>query len=223
MRRNFWRWIWPVLILVPAALFLAPRLQNVRAADILCRAPAHPLGAAVFLLALYAGKGLSFFLPLAVLEAASGLLFPMPWALALNTLGIACATSLPFFLGRRGRSRADALLRRFPKLRRVRELRAQSGDFLCVLLVRLAGGLPCDAVSLTLGAAGLDFRRYLLGGLLGMAPHMIAATVLGAALCDPGSQAFFISLAVNAAISVAALTVWRVRNLRRAAGRRPPD
>lgn len=195
-----------------AAFFLLPR-DGAAPEDILRRAPRRPAAAALFLLTLYALKGLSFFFPLAVLEAAGGLLFSTPAALALNLCGAALATLLPYFLGRREQGGLDALVEKHPRLRTLREAR-RDGDFLFVLLLRLTGVFPCDAVSFYLGAAGIRWYVYLFAGLLGMLPHLTATTLLGAALTDLSSEAFFMAAGFSAAVTAAAAAVWRVRRRR---------
>lgn len=199
-----------------AVVWLLPRFRGADAAAVMAWSPDRPAPAALFLLTLYAVKGLSFFFPLAVLEAAGGLMFPLWQALALNLLGVAAAMSLPYLLGRRERDGLESLTVRFPRLKKIRELR-QGGDFLFVFLVRLTGVFPCDAASFYFGAAGIPFRVYLPAGLLGALPHLIAVTVLGSALSNPASEAFFLSIAMNAAVTVGALTIWRLRKKKGAA------
>ena len=189
------------------AFFLAPRLYRLTPSDLLCWMPRQPLAAALLLVGLYAAKGLSFFFPLAVLEAVSGLLFPVWPALMLNLLGVSAATSLPYFLGRREQTGLDTLTARYPKLSRLRELR-QHNDFLFVFLLRLTGVFPCDAVSVYLGAVGISYPVFLFAGLLGMLPHLVAATLLGSAFCDP--PLFFATVGICAAITALSLTIWRI-------------
>ena len=169
--------------------------------------------AAGFLLVLYGVKSVSFCFPMSALTAAGGLLFPYPAALAVNLTGTAVAQTLPFLLGRRNRQRAAALLTRFPKVER---LLAGEQDHagLLVFLLRLAGASPGDLVSLALGAAGIPPSRYLPPVLLGAAPRVAAATLLGAALWDPWSQRFWVSVGINAAITVLSLTIWHLCSFR---------
>lgn len=199
--------------LLLGALFLLPRCRALTAADVLERLPSGPLPAAALLLALYVGKSLSFFFPLAVLEAAAGLLFPLPGALALNAAGIAAAMTVPWLLGRRERDGLDALIARHPRLGRVRAMR-QGSDFLFVLLLRMAGLFPFDAVSLYLGAAGIPYSTALTAGLLGCLPHLVAVTVLGSALSLRSRRTLLLALAANAAVTAAAALVWALRRRR---------
>jgi uncharacterized membrane protein YdjX (TVP38/TMEM64 family) len=178
---------------------------------LLQRLPAPPLLAGLFLLGLFALKGLTVFFPLSVLEIACGLLFPLPAALAVNFLGVAAAMTAPYFAGRRKRENLYALLKRWPKLLRLWELKSGEGNFLFVFLLRLAGGLPFDAVSFCLGAGEIPWQTFYGAGLLGVSPHLVAVTILGSALNDPTSPEFYRSLALNAAVSLLALALFRIR------------
>lgn len=213
MHRQIWRAAVPLLLLaaVCGALWSFRRFMT---AEAISRAsPKQMWLAAGFLLVLYGVKSVSFCFPMSALTAAGGLLFPYPAALAVNLTGTAVAQTLPFLLGRRNRQRAAALLTRFPKVER---LLAGEQDHagLLVFLLRLAGASPGDLVSLALGAAGIPPSRYLPPGLLGAAPRVAAATLLGAALWDPWSQRFWVSVGINAAITVLSLTIWHLCSFR---------
>lgn len=67
---------------------------------ILSYTPRQPLLAALLLLALFAVKSLSVFLYSGFLFAASGILFPLPAAIAVNLAGAAVMVSLPYWLGK---------------------------------------------------------------------------------------------------------------------------
>lgn len=171
------------------------------------RSPGQGLAAAVFLIALYALKGLSLTFPLSALTAAGGLLFPYPAALAVNLTGVAAAQLGPFLLGRRQEGGLEALTERYPRIRTLRPPRDHR--WRTVFLLRLAGASPGDLVSMYLGATGVPLGTYLSAGLLGAAPRVAAATALGSALWNPGSSRFWASLGVSAALTVLAAALWR--------------
>lgn len=210
MHRQIWRAAVPLLLLAAVCGALWP-LRRFLTAEAISRASPKQLWlAAGFLLVLYGVKSVSFCFPMSALTAAGGLLFPYPAALAVNLTGTAVAQTLPFLLGRWNRQRAAALLARFPKVERLLA-GERDRERLLVFLLRLAGASPGDLVSLALGAAGVPPARYLMPGLLGAAPRVAAATLLGAALWDPGSRRFWISVGINAAITIVSLTVWHFR------------
>ena len=205
MRKRWWL---PLAVLCAGALALWPQRDHLTAEAIAARSPRQAWLAALFLLGLYVLKGLSMAFPLTALEAAGGLLFPFPAALAINTAGVLAAQTAPYLLGRRqGRAPPVSLPAQTP------------GQ--AVFLLRLAGAAPGDLVSFCLGAAGVPWRAYLAGGVLGSFPRVLAATWLGAALWDIGSPRFFLSLLPGAGLTLLSLLLWR--GLRRRSKKGHPE
>lgn len=161
--------------------------------------------AALTLLALYGLKGLTAALPSTALAAAAGLLLPFPLALGTNLCGTAAAQAGPYFIGRRKQGVLAELAARHPRLTALEAGPAGGRE---VFLLRLAGVLPVELVSLWLGAAGTPWRAYFAGGLLGSLPRVLSATVLGAALWDLGGARFWASCVFGWALTGAALAVW---------------
>lgn len=223
MKKRIWlRCALPLLLLAVGAAVLWPCRRLLTAEAISQRSPGSAAAAALFLLALYAVKGLSVCFPLSALVAAGGLLFPYPVALGVNLVGVAIVHTLPFLLGRRSQEGLDALTARYPKLSVLQDLHWGS-DGLLVFLLRLSGASPGDLVSLYLGAAGVPFFRYLAAGLAGAAPRVAATTFLGTALWDPWSEQFWLSVAINAAVTVFSVALWRLRRLHAPPGTSPQE
>lgn len=210
MKKRAWLRAVPLFVLLAGGVALWPYRHALTAEAISRHSPQTGAWAALFLLVLYAVKSLSVCFPLSALEAAGGLLFPFPLALAVNLAGVATAQTLPFLLGRRSREGLDALVERYPRLTVLRTLHREN-DTLFVFLLRLAGASPGDLVSLYLGAAGVPPVTYLLAGLAGSLPRVAAATYLGTALANPGGGRLWLSVSVNAAITVFSLALWRIR------------
>lgn len=202
-----WRWL-PLLILCIGALALWPCRDALTAEGIAARSPRQAWLAAVFLLALYGVKSLSVAFPLSALEAAGGLLFPFPAALAVNLCGVAVAQAVPYLLGRREQDGLAALADSYPRLA-VLERPGSIRPGRTVFLLRLAGASPGDLVSMYLGAAGVSWRAYFTGGLLGSLPRVVSATLLGAALWDIGGPRFWFSLGIGAALTALSLALWK--------------
>lgn len=193
-------------LLIPLTLGLAlwPFRRCLTAENIAAWTPGQAWLAAAILLGLYVLKGLTAALPLSALEAAAGLLFPLPAALAVNACGVTAAQAAPYLLGRRQQESLAALEAHCPRLAALEALEDGKGVF----LLRLGGVLPGDLVSLYLGAAGTPWRAYFAGGLLGSLPRIVSATVLGAALWDFGGLRFWASCVFGWALTGAALLAW---------------
>ena len=203
------RWLAPLLFLRALAA-LWPLRHALTAEAIARRSPRQTVLAAAFLLGLYVLKSLTMCVPMSALTAAGGMLFSLPAALAVNLCGAAAAQTAPFFLGRRRQQDLDALRRKHPKAAALCRL-GPGERWRSVFLLRLGGASPGDLVSLLLGAAGVPYGTYLSAGLLGAAPRVAAATVLGAALWSPGSPRFWLSLGVGGVLTALALVLWRLR------------
>lgn len=192
--------LWPLLLWAALAAAAWPFRQSLTAQAVAAWTPEQARLAVWILLALYALKGLTAALPLTALAAAAGLLLPFPAALGTNLCGALLAQAGPYFMGRR-RQNPEGLAVRLPRLSAPVPARQ-------VFLLRLAGVLPTELVSLLLGAAGTPWRAYFAGGLLGSFPRVLSATVLGAALWDLGGARFWASCVFGWALTGAALAVW---------------
>ena len=195
------KYLGPLLVWAALAAAVWPLRRDLTAEAVAAWTPGQTGLAVLILLALYVVKGLTAALPLTALAGAAGLLLPFPAALGTNLGGALAAQAGPYFLGRAGKGNLGDLAKRLPGLRGPAPARQ-------VFLLRLAGVLPTELVSLWLGAAGTARRAYFAGGLLGSFPRVLAATVLGAALWDLGGGRFWASCVFGWSLTGAALAVW---------------
>lgn len=166
---------------------------------ILSYTPRQPLLAALVLWGLFAVKSLSIFLYSGLLYAASGILFPLPVAIAVNIAGTAVMVSIPYWLGKKlGSQAVQYILHRWPKSVMLRDLRSGS-DFFFVLIVRLLGILSADVVSAYMGAVGVKYRAYLPACLLGFLPTCILFPIMGMSISDVRSPQFLIAASIQLA------------------------
>lgn len=200
------RWL-PLMILLLGVAAVWPMRDTLTAEAIVNRSPRQTGASILFLLLLYGLKSLSVAFPLSALEAAGGLLFPFPLALGVNLCGVLLAHSLPFLLGRREQDSLESLTHRHPRLARLKPNPEWPGQ--TVFLLRLAGAAPGDLVSLWLGAAGIPFRAYFLGDLIGSLPRVAAATLVGSVLWEIGSSRFWLSLLPGAGLTLLSVLLWR--------------
>lgn len=162
--------------------------------------PQNPLLTVVMMLFLFALKSISVIIYMGILYAASGILFPLPIALAVNIIGTAISLSIPYFLGKwTGSDIAAKIVEKYPKTAYIRSMR-KSNDFMFSFIVRIIGILPADLVSFYMGANGVEYKKYLFGGLLGFSASMITFPIMGMSVSDPSSPAFIISLSIEAAL-----------------------
>ncbi len=176
--------------------------------SILNYTPNQPVLAALVLLALFAVKSLSIFLYSGFLYVASGILFSLPVAIALNIAGTAVMVSIPYWLGKKLGSRAvQYILNRYPKASVLHELRSGS-DFFFVLIVRLLGVLSADVVSAYMGAVGIKYKDYLPACLLGFLTTCILFPIMGMSISDIHSPQFLIAAGIELAVMLTSCIVF---------------
>lgn len=208
-----------ILLCIWAAVLICCFLNRDRFTvdGVLSYTPRNRALAAVFMMLLFALKSMSVFIFSGILFAANGILFPLPEAIGLNVLGAGIMVSLPYWLGRRlGKGAVDRLVRKYPKVETLRQLRTQH-EFTVSFFTRAINILPSDILSLYMGAVGIRYGKYLAGSLLGMLLSIITFPVMGMSVTEPGSPAFIVSLCLQAAASAAAIAVcWKLQRKRRA-------
>lgn len=201
--------ILPLLGMAWAVLWLLRSGRSLTVDDILNYTPAEPLLAMLFLWLAFALKSLSMVFPVLLLFAVSGQLFPLPAALAVNTVGIAITLTIPYLLGRASElSFTEKLVAKYPRLLELRRVRETSAFFLS-FIARAVGILACDVVSLYFGSTRLPYVPYITGAVLGFMPDLICATILGRQSRDVHSPAFWITLAVNILACVGSYFLYR--------------
>lgn len=206
----------PLLGMAGALLWLWMSGEELSVDTILSYTPELPLLAALFLLLLYGLKSLSLTLPILLLDTVCGVLFPLPVAILVATLGTAITLTIPYFIGRgAGPDMTEKLQQKHPRLRELREMRSRNELFLA-FLIRIVGILPCDVVSLYLGNTRLPFPKYLLGGVLGFLPDILTAVVVGTKADDRSSPWFWGAIAVNLLVAGGATLFYTLYRKRQA-------
>ncbi len=168
-------------------------------------APESRLLAAAVMIALFALKSLSIVIYSGLLYIANGILFSLPTALLVDLIGTLVMLSLPYCIGKKfGNAAVKRIAEKYPKAKAVSQLRGDN-DFIFSFVIKAVGILPADITSMYLGATGVSYKPYILGGTLGMSALAISSTVLGTSITDPHSPGFYISLGVQAILMTATL------------------
>jgi phospholipase D1/2 len=132
----------------------------------------HPLLPLVILGAFLAAGVLFISVWLVIFQ--TGLLVAPPWGFFLALAGSLLSASTFFALGRF--VFAGFIARKASP----RVLRAVKGAGLeHIIALRILPILPFTLINMTAGALGVSFRTFFLGTLIGMAPGILAITVLG--------------------------------------------
>jgi uncharacterized membrane protein YdjX (TVP38/TMEM64 family) len=174
----------------------------------------------IVIITLFGLKSLSMVFPMVVLVAASGIIFDnLAIALITNFLGVSLQITIPYVIGRYAeRGFVEKLLAKHKNLRKAEDFKNENELFLCYFL-RVINILPCDVVSMYFGAstprehaainhytpsrrAATKTRNYYIGSMAGILPGMIVTTIAGAAVTEPLSPQFIISISVEVAFAV---------------------
>lgn len=200
------------------AAFIGSLFGKMTVEDILRYTPENLLLAALVFMAVYTVKSLSVFFPLIVLYVGAGMVFSVPVAVAVNLCGLFICVSVPYWMGRlAGKEWVDSLLIKYKKARELEKILSENEWFLSYIL-RVVNILPGDIVSMFLGAARACYQKYVAGSIAGLFPTMLAVTLMGNAITEPGSPQFLISLGITVSLSAVSLLLYRrllIKNARR--------
>ncbi len=212
-RRSMWLRLFMLLMWGCVLLFAWAHRDRVVLDNGLRVVPRSLVLALLFVAGLFVLKSLSVVIHSGVIYALSGILFPLPLAVAVNLLGTGLMASLSYGLGKR--LGGDGI-RRFVRTHRnaavLGRLRREN-SFVFTFLTRLINLLPFDIVSAFLGATGTPVGPYLLGSVAGMAASCVLFPLLGAGLSAPASPRFLIPLGLEAVLLLgSALALLGIRN-----------
>ena len=135
--------------------------------------------AELIILGVYAVKAVMMVVPASLIYISVGMAFDPKRAVIVNLLGIALEVTVTYFLGKfLGKDAVEKKIRStkagdkfFTMLDRNRNA--------AIFLMRFIPAFPIDFSSLFMGAFDFKFFPYLIFSVLGIAPRVIAFTVLG--------------------------------------------
>ena len=162
----------------------------------------------IVMLLLFAVKGVAVFIYGGILYAASGILFSLPVAIIVNTIGTVIMTTIPFCIGKKaGSCLIGDLVKKNSKLGLLRDTQNKN-EFLVSLFLRMVGLLPADLVAMYLGASGMRYKPYFFGTVIGLLPSIVCFSVMGMSIDDVGSPQFLISLTVEVGLMLLSLLIY---------------
>lgn len=187
----------PIIAMIGIALAIILTNKDMSVSKLISYTPENKLAAALFLIALYAVKSFTLILPIDVLSAVGGIMFSGFWGSVINVAGVGISISVAYWTGRfSGADLSEKLSEKYPKIKKLKNAE-KNNEFFFSFIARALGILPCDIVGMYMGSLKLDFKKYLLGGLLGFSPSVILVTLFGACLNNPKSPFLYIILAFN--------------------------
>ena len=147
----------------------------------------------------------AFFIPVAVLALAGGLLFGLVRGSIYTFVGALLNCALMFLLARHiGREKIRALVRKKlpqPWQGRMEGLGGREGALLLVIL-RLIPAVPYNLINYAFGLTAMPFRTYLLASAIGIIPGTLAFINIGDKALDITSPDFWIAIGLLLALLV---------------------
>lgn len=157
--------------------------------------------AELIILGVYAVKAVMMVVPASLIYISVGMAFDPKRAVIVNLLGIALEVTVTYFLGK--------FLGKDAVEKKIRNTKAGDKFFTmldknrnaAIFLMRFIPAFPIDFSSLFMGAFDFKFFPYLIFSVLGIAPRVIAFTVIGEGIYELISMKYIV-LAVICAIPV---------------------
>ena len=157
--------------------------------------------AELIILGVYAVKAVMMVVPASLIYISVGMAFDPKRAVIVNLLGIALEVTVTYFLGK--------FLGKDAVEKKIRNTKAGEKFFTmldknrhaAIFLMRFIPAFPIDFSSLFMGAFDFKFFPYLIFSVLGIAPRVIAFTVIGEGIYELIPMKYIV-LAVICAIPV---------------------
>ena len=135
-----------------------------------------PLAAAV-ILALFVFKGFSC-LPYAAILVGCSLIFDLPLALVINTVGTLLCISVSYLVGRFSKGLTfDGMMEKYPKFKRYFNNASNYSFTFCFAVHTLH--LSMEVQGVLFGLLRTRYSSYIAGSMLALLPSMVWFTVIG--------------------------------------------
>ena len=198
------------LIAVIAVIYLF-NMDKVTVDAILSYTPENKWLAIGVMMILFALKSLSLFFPNPVLMIALGIMFPVWQAIIISCVGYAICVSIPYLIGiYSGSGTAEKLRNKYKLLSNLDDVQ-KSNVFWMNAATRQLVFLPCDVVSMYMGAMKTKYLPYMLGSVVGYVPNIAIYCILGKEVKNPGSPQFIISVSVSVVLTTLSVILYVVK------------
>ncbi len=173
---------------VAAAIFITAIVNYDKLANIDIRqlvASASTLSIALLMiLGVYGIKAVLFVIPASVIYISVGVALDTKTAVIINVIGIAIEVTLTYILGKfLGKSAVEKKLKGTKGGDKLLAMKDKNKN-LATFIIRFVPAFPIDFSSLFMGAFDFKFLPYFLFSVLGIAPRVIAFTILGDTIYD---------------------------------------
>ena len=198
-------------IVLAAAIFLTAVLNYNRLSNIdvrlLIAGASSLLVAELLILGVYVVKAILLVLPASVIYISVGVAMDWKRAVVINMLGICIEVTVTYFLGKfLGKSTVEKKLKGTKMGDKMLNMQDKNKN-LAILGIRFVPAFPIDFSSLFMGAFDFKFLPYFFFSVLGIAPRVIAFTILGDKIYDLIPMKYIVLVAIIAIPVVAVVTI----------------
>lgn len=191
-----------VKIIVAAAIFTVAILNYEKLSSIDIRllvASASSLTVAgLLILGVYFIKAILLILPASVIYISVGVALNWKTAVFINMLGIIIEVTVTYFLGKfLGKSTVEKKIKGTKGGDKLLSMKDKNKN-LVTLIIRFVPAFPIDFSSLFMGAFDFKFLPYFIFSVLGLAPRVIAFTILGDKIYDLIPMKYIVLIAICA-------------------------
>lgn len=207
-----------IKIAVAAAIFITAVVNYETLSNIDIRllvASASSIAVAMLLIwGIYVVKAVLLVLPASVIYISVGVALDWKTAVLVNLLGIAIEVIITYFLGKfLGKDAVEKKLRGTKGGDKLLSMKDKNKN-LATFIIRFVPAFPIDFSSLFMGAFDFKFLPYFLCSVAGIAPRVIAFTILGDKIYDLIPMKYIVLVAI-AAIPVAGVVMLIKKVLRK--------
>ena len=194
--------MWAALIIV-----IIVNKDKITVDAIISYTPSNLFLAALVLLLLFALKSLSVFFASIVLYTVSGLVFPLPAAILVNSFGVIIMASEAYLMGRIfGSDLIDTIAEKHPKVQPILHLQDKR-PFLFTFLLRMLKVSNVDISSMYMGASHTKFAPYLAASYLAFIPELVLYAVLGSSISNLNPTAAIIAAIIFGCITLTSFLI----------------
>ena len=169
----------PIIVMLVIALTagILIRLDILKVDQIIAAVNDNRLIAALVILALFAFKGCSC-IPYAVILIGCALIFELPLAILINTVGTVLCISVSYLIGRFSKGLTfEGIMEKHPKFRRYFS-NAENYSFTFVFFTHTLH-LSTEVQGVLFGLLRTPYWAYVSGSMVALIPSMLIYTVIG--------------------------------------------
>lgn len=184
-----------VVAIVLAVALNYRTLSNLDIRSLISGAKSLP-AAIIIIIGVYCVKAVSMVIPASMIYISVGVAMGWKEAIIVNILGIAFEVTVAYFFGKfLGK---DAVQKKLDSAKNGEKLigMLDKNQNIAIFLIRLIPAFPIDISSLLMGTLNFSFPKYLILSVLGIAPRVIAFTILGESIYNLIPMKYIIIAAV---------------------------